>query len=396
MGLPKCLIYLGAQNSGVRKTGTREVRMLWKSWENILCYDDSSLTPMECTFSSSFAPGRKTLFLSQVHSLLPRVRVYMELRWDPIRDEWIVVSGARKDRPVTAQVCPFCPGAAEVPDANWKVLNLPNRFPALLADPPEPELKLNGVYRSKPAKGVCEIVVYSPDHSASLANLGLDHIQSVIELWTARFKDLGRRNYVKYVFIFENKGREIGTTLDHPHGQIYAFPFIPPLIRKELSSSKRYWRQHGTCIFCRIIEKERSDRSRLVHENKAFISFLPFFARWPYGVHIYPKRHVQALSDLTVEEQQSYAAALKEVLTRFENLFDTRFPYMMVMHQRPCDGRSYPYYHFHVEFYPPYRERSKIKHFASVETGAGVVTFDYSPETKAKELREAAGPTNRQ
>ena len=317
----------------------------------------------------------------------------MELRWDPIQHEWIVVSGTRKDRPVTHQVCPFCPGAVEVTEASWEVLSLPNKFPALLTDPPAPDINPKDLYRSKPAKGMCEVVVYTPDHDASLANLSLEHIQSVIELWTARFKDLGGRNYVKYVFIFENKGREIGTTLDHPHGQIYAFPFIPPLIKKELSSSRRYWRQHATCLFCKIIEKERKDQLRLVHENKAFISFLPFFAHWPYGLHVYPKRHIQALTDLTEREQQSFAEALKEVLTKFESLFDTRFPYMMVLHQRPCDEKSYPYYHLHVEFYPPYREKGKIKHFASVETGAGVVTFDYSPETKAKELREA-GPVS--
>ena len=317
----------------------------------------------------------------------------MELRWDPIQDKWIIVSGTRKDRPVTGQVCPFCPGADEVPKTNWKVLSLPNKFPALLADPPAPDVSLDKLYRSKPAKGGCEIILYTPDHDGSLANLSLEHIQSVIELWTARFKDLGERDYVRYVFIFENKGREIGTTLDHPHGQMYAFPFIPPLIKKELSTSRRYWKRHRACLFCKIKEKERYDKLRLVHENEGFLSFLPFFAHWPYGVHIYPKRHVQALTDLTARERQSFAAELKEVLTRFENLFDARFPYMMALHQRPCDGKSYPYYHLHMEFYPPYREKGKIKYFASVETGAGVVTFDYSPEMKAKELREASRPT---
>lgn len=312
----------------------------------------------------------------------------MELRWDPIQAKWIIVSGIRKNRPLTAQVCPFCPGAEEVPETGWKVLSLPNKFPALSPHPPSPDVSPDNFYRSRPAKGECEVVLYTPDHDGSLANLSVEHIQSVIDLWTTRFEDLGKRGYVKYVFIFENRGREIGTTLDHPHGQIYAFPFIPPLIKTELSTSKRYWRRHRACLFCKVIEKERSDALRLVHENKEFVSFLPFYAHWPYGVHVYPKRHIQALTDLSGKEQESFASILKLVLTKFESLFNMHFPYMMVLHQRPCDGKSYPYYHFHVEFYPPYREKGKIKYFASVETGAGAITLDYAPESKAAEIRE--------
>jgi len=200
---------------------------------------------------------------------------------------------------------------------------------------------------------------------------------------------LGDREYVKYVFIFENKGRIIGVTLDHPHGQLYAFPFVPPLIRTELASSKGYWKRTGNCLFCRVIAKEKDDGLRVVCENEGFICFLPFFAHWPYGVHIYPKRHVEVITDLTEDEKGMFASILKNVLKKFDNLLDMSFPYMMVLHQRPTDGKAYPHYHFHVEFYPPYREKNKIKYFASVETGAGTVTFDYTPEMKAKELRES-------
>ncbi|RLI02835.1 galactose-1-phosphate uridylyltransferase, partial [Candidatus Bathyarchaeota archaeon] len=215
------------------------------------------------------------------------------------------------------------------------------------------------------------------------------NIKAVIDLWTERFIELGSRDYIKYVFIFENKGRIIGVTLDHPHGQLYAFPFIPPIIQRELTSSRRYWRRTGNCLFCRVIEKERKDMTRIVCENEDFVCFLPFFAHWPYGVQIYPKRHVGALPELSEKEKTMFASILKKVLRKFDNLFEMSFPYMMVLHQRPTDGKGYPYYHFHVEFYPPYREKNKIKYFASVETGAGTVTFDYTPEMKAKELRES-------
>ena len=313
----------------------------------------------------------------------------MEIRWDPILAQWILVAGKRGKRPLLPEgYCPFCPGSEEVPEKGWTVLSLPNRFPALRPDAPPPDIKYDRLYRCKPAKGVCEVIVYTPQHNASLADLSVENIKAVIDLWTSRFEELGSLDYVKYVFIFENKGRIIGVTLDHPHGQLYAFPFIPTLIRRELASSKQYWRRTGTCLFCTIIQKEQKDEVRVVCENEDFICFLPFFAHWPYGVHIYPKRHREALTDLTETEKVSFAAILKKVLLKFDNLFNMSFPYMMVLHQRPTDGKPYPYYHFHVEFYPPYREKNKIKYFASVETGSGTVTFDYTPEMKAKELRE--------
>ena len=318
----------------------------------------------------------------------------LELRLDPLLNEWVIVSGQRKNRPLASEKsCPFCPGGREIPQGAWKVLSLQNTFPALTLHPPQPDLQSDGLYRCKPARGSCEVILYTPQHESSLANLQVDHIRSVIELWTERFKELEKQSQVKYVFIFENKGRETGTTLDHPHGQIYAFPFVPPRIRSELSSSKRYWHRNRKCLFCKVVEKEKAESLRMVCENQSFVCFLPFFAHWPYGVHLYPKRHLQALTDLTEQEREEFARILKNILTRFDHLFNMSFPYMMVLHQRPTDGKRYPHYHFHVEFYPPLRERDKIKYFASVENGAGTTTFDYNPEGKAKELRESIPST---
>lgn len=321
--------------------------------------------------------------------------VQMELRWNPILREWIIVSSQRKNRPLLPEhSCPFCPGTAEVPKNGWNILSLPNKFPTLLPDPPLSDVKDDRLYRRSPSKGSCEVLIYTPQHYTSLAKLDIDHIGLIVDRWTQRFQELGKKNYVNYVFIFENKGRVIGVTLDHPHGQIYAFPFIPSLIQRELHSSKHYLKRNGVCLFCEIITKEQQEAVRVICENEDYICFLPFFAQWPYGVHIYPKRHVQALPDLTVSERETFAIILKEVLTKFDNLFDINFPYMMVFHQRPTDGRKYTYFHFHVEFYPPYREKNKIKYFASVETGTGTITYDYTPECKAKELRESPGVTS--
>ena len=316
----------------------------------------------------------------------------MELRWDPILREWIIVSGQRKERPVLDKsYCPFCPGSEEVPSTDWKVLTLPNKYPSFSPNPGPPDVKCDDLYRCRRAKGVCEIILYTPQHDTTLADLDIAHIKELVDVWAERYRELGSRDYVNYVFIFENKGREIGVTLDHPHGQIYAFPFIPPKIQRELTSSKSYMRKNRECLFCRIISKERAEETRVVCENEAFICFLPFFARWPYGIHLYPKRHVQSLLDLSEDERFAFASILKEVLKKFDNLFGFSFPYMMVFHQEPTDGKDHYYYHFHVEFYPPYREKDKLKFFASVESGAGTITYDYRPEDKAKELRDAPG-----
>jgi UDPglucose--hexose-1-phosphate uridylyltransferase len=313
----------------------------------------------------------------------------MELRWNPIREEWIIVSGKRGKRPLHPEgFCPFCPGSEEIPDCDWTVLSLPNRFPALHPEAPEPEIKCNGLYHRRSAKGVCEVIVYTPNHNTTFAELSIDNIKKVIDLWIERYDKLGNRDYIDYVYIFENKGRIIGVTIDHPHGQLYAFPFIPPIIQKELDSSQKHWKRAGDCLFCTILKKEKEAAVRVVCENEGFVCFLPFHAHWPYGVHIYPKKHVGALIEMEEKEIWLLARILKKVLMKFDNVLNMSFPYMMVLHQIPTDGKEYPYYHFHIEFYSPYREKDKIKYFASVEAGAGTITFDYTPELKAKELRE--------
>src|SRR5262249_1763180 len=156
-----------------------------------------------------------------------------------------------------------------------------------------------------------------------------------VDVWTDRFAELAARDFVNYVYIFENKGREIGVTLPHPHGQIYAFPFVPPLPARELQSAQKYWQQRSHCLFCDILAEETAVRARIVVENDAFIAFVPFYARWPYETHVYARRHVGALTDLDEQEQEMLAQLLKKLLTRFDRLWQRSFPYIMLMHQRP-------------------------------------------------------------
>ncbi|MEM1658221.1 MAG: galactose-1-phosphate uridylyltransferase [Candidatus Jordarchaeales archaeon] len=314
-----------------------------------------------------------------------------ELRWNPVLGEWVIVAAHRKERPVdgidAARRCPFCPGSPEV-EGEWEVLSLPNKFPSLVPNPAKPTR--HRFYRTRPAVGVCEVILETKEHEGDLCDLTLERAKKLVDLYAERYSKLGELSYVKYVFIFRNKGEVIGVTLHHPHSQLYAFPFIPPLVARELENSKRYYKRRGECLFCRIREVEEEDAVRVVYTNKDFTCFLPFYAKWPYEVHIYPKRHVQSLPELTEEERFSLADALRMVTATYNNLFGFSMPYVMAIHQKPTDGRNYEYYHLHVEFYPPYRSRDKLKFPAGTERGAGAWTYDAAPEEKAEELRKTA------
>jgi UDPglucose--hexose-1-phosphate uridylyltransferase len=287
-----------------------------------------------------------------------------------------------------AEKCPFCPGAPEVKTESG-ILVLPNKFPSLLPDPPSPSSTVQKPYRVKKAIGYCEVIVETKKHKGDLSDLSIDELQSVIEVFADEYEKLGAKNCVKYVFEFRNKGRAIGVSLHHPHSQLYAFPFIPPKIKKELASSRAYMKKFGECLFCQILKEERNCGKRVICENDSFICFLPFFAKWPYETHIYSKRHAQSLLDFGSSERRNLAEILKDIVTAYNNLFSFSMPYVMAIHQKPTNGKDYSYYHFHIEFYPPYRTRDKLKFPAGIERGAGVFSYDGNPEEKANELRKA-------
>jgi len=312
-----------------------------------------------------------------------------ELRWNPQLGDWVIVSAQRETRPwQLTTTCPFCPGAPETL-GDWDVLVLPNRFPALEPKAEKPALKPKSPYKVSKANGVCEVVVETREHEGDLCDLSLEHMAKVIEVFKSRYQKLGSLSYVKYVLIFRNKGAVIGVSLHHPHSQIYALPFTPPKIRRELNNAKRYMRRSNRCLFCDILDFEKSDRIRVIYENEAFTVFTAFSAMWPYETHIYPRRHVQSLLDLDGEERLTLADTLRVVTATYNNLFDFDMPYIMVFHQKPVDGKDYGFYHMHIEFYPPYRDKEKLKYAAGIEWGAGTFTYDGSPEERAQELKEA-------
>ena len=317
-----------------------------------------------------------------------------ELRWNPTVREWVSTASHRQHRPLMpTDWCPFCPGSGRVPD-NYDVYLYPNDFAALTIPPPEPAIEGDDFYKVAPSYGRCDVVLYHSDHNTSLPQLSLDHLTRLVQLWRKRFVELKQTPGVRYVLIFENKGTVIGVTMPHPHGQIYAFPYVPPRLKQELQTARAYNRTRRRCLYCDILRKERRDGRRLVAENDAFTAFIPFYARWPYEVHIFARRHLGGLDQFRPAEEGALAEMLKWVTLKYDNLFQFSFPYMMLMHQAPVKGQ-FPYFHFHIEFYPPHRSKDKLKYLASVETGAGSFLNDSLAEEKAEELR-AVRPRHRQ
>jgi UDPglucose--hexose-1-phosphate uridylyltransferase len=320
-----------------------------------------------------------------------------ELRWHPILEEWVITATHRQDRtffppPDYNPLAPTKPGGfpTEIPAADYDIVVFENKFPSLQMHPPAPAIEGTDLTPVKPAVGVCEVVVYTPQADATLAELPVEKIEHLIWVWTDRFAALGARPEVEYVFIFENKGREIGVTLAHPHGQIYAYPFVPPKLQTEVLASRRYWNQHGKNLFLAVLEQELADGRRIVVQNDSFVATVPFFARYPYEVHITARGEGKTcLLDFTRAEQHDLATILKTVLAKYDNLFGFSLPYIMCLHQCPTlgDSADHPYYQFHIEFYPPNRTKDKMKYLAGSEAGAGAYINDTLAEDKAAELR---------
>ncbi len=311
---------------------------------------------------------------------------FNELRWNPLLGAWVIVSSKRRGRPWRSGECPFCPGAPET-GFGWRVLTLDNRYPALRPDARTSRAS-RGLYEVKPGYGYCKVIVESPQHEGDLSDLPFDDLKLYVGELIRVTRELCADPNVQHVIPFRNKGEVIGVSLTHPHSQVYALPFVPPRVAREMESMRRHWEERGECLLCSILRLELEEGERLLYGNGSFVSFLPFFAMWPYEVHVYPRRHFGSLCEMSAQEVEDLADALKVITAMYNSLFDFSLPYMMVFHQRPCRVEA-EYFHFHVEFYPVHRERDKLKYAAGIEWGAWTFTYDSLPEEKAAELRQA-------
>jgi len=320
-----------------------------------------------------------------------------QLRWDPTLGEWVAYATHRQDRTFLppAEYCPLDPTKpggfpTEVPRSSYDIVVFENRFPSLTPDAPEPEGEGTALAPAAAGRGVCEVVLYSENHYSTLATMPERRIRNLVEVWVDRYEELGALPYVEYVFVFENKGEAIGVTLHHPHGQIYASPFVPPRPKKELEAARKHRDESGTCLHCDLLANEVEDGRRVVVEGEHFVAFVPFYAHFPYEAHVYARRCSPSIAGLDPAERRDLAAVLKRLLVGYDALFGFSLPYMMVMHQAPTDGEDHAgVAHFHIEFYPPNRTADKLKYLAGSETGAGAYVVDVLPEATAKTLRKA-------
>jgi UDPglucose--hexose-1-phosphate uridylyltransferase len=318
-----------------------------------------------------------------------------ERRRDPTAGEWTTFATHRQDRTFLppADHCPLCPTRdpehpTEIPREAYDFVVFDNKFPSLTPDPGPPTVDGGGVYDVAPAAGATEVVVYSDDHSLALAAMPAERLARLVDVWADRYAELGRREEVAYVFLFENKGEAMGVTLHHPHGQIYAYPEIPPRPLRELTAALAHFAEHGTCVFCDVVARERRDGLRVVCENESVVAYVPFWARYPYEVHVTMRRHAASLLDVTAPERLRLAEVLRAVLRSYDGLFGFSMPYVMSMHQAPTDDGQWQHVsHLHIELTPPHRTATKLKYLAGSELGGGAYINDTVPEDTAAALR---------
>ena len=314
------------------------------------------------------------------------------LRWHPLRAEWITYAAYRQDRTFLPppEYNPFAvttdaSNPTEVPQGDWDVAVFDNRFPALALNADDaPTLSVP----TAPAKGKCEVVVFTQDPQSSLGVLALEHIALVIDVWADRTEQLGAHSEIAYVLPFENRGAEVGVTLHHPHGQIYAYPIVPPLPARQQEIAFAHHRMHGRSILQDMIQKEIDAGIRVLYLGDEAIAFVPPCARYPYEVWVMPLQRAGSFPELSAEQRLDLARALKTVLLKYDALWARPFPYLMAWYQAPTDGKPHPEWHLHAEFYPPYRTATKLKYLAGTELAAGFFAMDALPEDKARELQQ--------
>lgn len=350
---------------------------------------------------STAAPGsrdRSPKATTDLRELPPR-GAPGEVRFDALSGEWVAVAAHRQSRThlPPADQCPICPTTAgnpsEIPASDYDVVVFENRFPSLgpaLGDiPSHPAWGTTG-----PAYGRCEVVSFTPEHTGSFSELSEVRARTVVEAWAQRTAALSAMPGIKQVFPFENRGADIGVTLHHPHGQIYAYPYITPRAEVLGTAARRHFdRVDGKeTLMASLLRAEREDGSRMVLESDNFSAFVPFAARWPLEIHLVPHRQVPDLAGLTGEEKDELAHVYLDLLKRLDALYPTPTPYISAWHQAPLDAVLRPAGYLHLQLTSPRRAADKLKFLAGSEAAMGAFINDTTPEAVAERLRSVVVP----
>ncbi|HEX7365579.1 MAG TPA: UDP-glucose--hexose-1-phosphate uridylyltransferase [Pelobium sp.] len=327
-------------------------------------------------------------------------------RLNILTGEWILVSPHRTKRPWQGKVeavakterppydekCYLCPGNARsdgsVNAKYTKPFAFTNDFSSLLQDTPQGGLNSGGLLQAKSEKGICRVVCFSPRHDLTLPQMQVDEIVEVINLWKSEFKDLSDNKWIKYIQIFENKGDIMGCSNPHPHGQIWAQSSVPGEPEKETIQLATYYQLNKRSLLSAYLEEEIKSNERIVTENEHFIALVPFWAVWPYETIVISKRQVQYTHEFNAQETSALAEILKVLTTKYDNLFETSFPYSSGIHQAPVNNGEHPEWHWHMHFYPPLLRSATVKKFMVGYEMMANPQRDITAEQAAKKLRE--------
>ena len=326
-------------------------------------------------------------------------------RYNPLTQEWILVSPHRTRRPWQGQVekaatgvkpeydpsCYMCPGnkrASGTRNPDYKsTFVFDNDFAALLADTPVSTLSHEGLLVARSERGLCRVVCFSPRHDLTLAQMDVAGIRQVIQVWSEQYLELGAFPFINHVQIFENRGAVMGCSNPHPHGQLWCNESLPNGPAREHVAQAAYLSDKGSCLLCDYLNLEQVERERIVCQNDHFVVLVPFWATWPFETMLASMRHVTSLADLEDTERDSLADILKRITVRYDNLFQTSFPYSMGFHQQPTDGRTHPHWHLHAHFYPPLLRSATVRKFMVGYEMLAEPQRDLTVETAAARLR---------
>ncbi|MDR8392395.1 UDP-glucose--hexose-1-phosphate uridylyltransferase [Aliifodinibius sp. S!AR15-10] len=327
-------------------------------------------------------------------------------RLNPLTGEWIQVSPHRAKRPWQGKEeeeakdkkpeydpkCYLCPGNDRAGDAQnpeyESTFVFTNDFSALKPDTPSETFNKDDLLVAKGEKGICRVICFSPRHDLTLPEMEISQVREVVDLWVSEYTQLGEREYINYVQIFENKGQIMGCSNPHPHGQIWAQQTIPDEPAKELKQFKKHYEQHGTTLLQDYLQIEKEEQKRIVVENDDFAVVVPFWAFWPFETLLVSKRPFSRFTDMSEQEKDSLASIIHRITIKYDNVFNVSFPYSAGFHPAPTDGKEYPEWHFHMHFYPPLLRSATVKKFRVGYEMLGTSQRDITPESAAGLLQE--------
>jgi UDPglucose--hexose-1-phosphate uridylyltransferase len=330
-------------------------------------------------------------------------------RWNPLRREWVLVSPQRTQRPWQGQTetvaqattleydpsCYLCPGNARANGEHTPKYTstyvFENDFAALKPEGEAGTLDAEGagLLKASTERGVCRVLCFDPRHDLTLATMDRAQVRRVVETWAQQAAELGAHEDIRYVQIFENRGAMMGASNPHPHGQIWANATLPNEPAKEQAAFAAYQRQHTACLLCEYLKLEKEKKERVVCENDEFAAVVPFWAVWPFETMVISRRHAGSLEQFSESGRDALADILHRMTARYDNLFQTSFPYSMGFHQRPTDGETHAEWHFHAHFYPPLLRSAVVRKFMVGYELLGTPQRDITPEEAAGRLREA-------